>query len=507
MYRGPRHGLIKPYGPLALDPTHPWTGYVRGAWFMQDGLASGIITDISGYKNNAALTNGASLGTGGFGQQLLLASANSKYANVASPNNLNPDSSKNITILARVKSTLSPNGAQAIICKQYDGANLPWMLNIGVGNAVENGMAVYTSGWAASNIVTDIRSDGKYHVVGGTCALNPGAADTTLSYFVDGKLDSSNTSGKIPQSANTAVQIGTYSNASWYFDGSLEFIIVLIGVALTAQEMRDFALAPYQMLQGVRTNQNFKIASNITLALTGNSSISHVGSLGVKNSQAISGNQSSSSIGSIAQKRTVPVTGNTASGIAGALSFGLTKAISGNAANGGIGSVSFGLSKALSGLQSNSSIGSVSYGVAKALTGNASVTGLGALSYALRLSTTGVHATGYAGTVTAPSGNITLAITGVHAVLSAGSISPSVAVNITGTEAVGGVGTLSHEMSLKLSGVQSSSGVGAVFAPFGIFSAKTQDAEATNCLSNDHELTNGSVQDGKITSITIEVEP
>ncbi|MCX6706972.1 MAG: right-handed parallel beta-helix repeat-containing protein [Candidatus Woesearchaeota archaeon] len=119
-----------------------------------------------------------------------------------------------ITITAWVKAEDGTPGY--IVNKNYDGGYVPYSLSVG-GDEETDGMAFYgDDGWKSSGINTDIRGDGKWHFIAGV--FDGG----TLSYYVDGVLDSSSEPGSGLPANDEDVNIGAYLDDDAYFNGTID---------------------------------------------------------------------------------------------------------------------------------------------------------------------------------------------------------------------------------------------------------------------------------------------
>lgn len=143
-------------------------------------------------------------------------------------------------------------------------------------------------------------------------------------------------------------------------------------------------------------------------------------------------------------------------------SSGLTLALTGVSSTTSVGTLAPALSKALTGNASTAAVGTVAPGTSKALTGNAATPAIGSLSPSRTLALTGNAATGAAGTVTVSGSNITLALTGVAATSAVGTLAIGSAIPLTGVSASSAVGSVAPAFSLALTGAAATAAVGTV---------------------------------------------
>lgn len=143
-------------------------------------------------------------------------------------------------------------------------------------------------------------------------------------------------------------------------------------------------------------------------------------------------------------------------------STGLTLALTGVSSTTAVGTLAPALSKALTGNASTAAVGTVAPGISKGITGNAATSAIGSLSPSRTLALTGNAATGAAGTVTVSGSNITLALTGVAATAAVGTLAPGSALPLTGVSASSAVGSVSPAFSLALTGSAATAAVGTV---------------------------------------------
>lgn len=150
-----------------------------------------------------------------------------------------------ITIIAGVKANAATRGY--ILNKSFSLVVVPFSLNVGGNNSPSaiDGMAFYSGSWKNSGLNTDIRGDGKRHIVAGTFD------GTDLKYFIDGQLDSSTTEGLglvLPKN-NVSADIGRYAYDNQYFGGLIDFLYILNFGATNQQIARisGDAFAPFRM--------------------------------------------------------------------------------------------------------------------------------------------------------------------------------------------------------------------------------------------------------------------
>lgn len=120
---------------------------------------------------------------------------------------------------------------------------------------------------------------------------------------------------------------------------------------------------------------------------------------------------------------------------------GTSVALTGVSGTSSVGSVSPAFDKALTGVSGTGSVGSVSPALSIALTGVSGTGSVGSVSPAFSIPLTGVAGTGTVGTVT-PNTGVFVALTGVTGTGSVGSVAPEFSIGLTGVGATGSVGSL-----------------------------------------------------------------
>lgn len=154
--------------------------------------------------------SGAALGVGSGGQHYVF-STNGHYVDIPYRRSF---VGNEWTVVALVRST-SASGAQYVVNQNYNGSSVP--ISLALGGTPEggliNGAAVFSETWmwSSSGIYTDVRGDGKWHVVAGRAS---GAGKkATIEYWLDGRLDSSAPCNRpIPTDNTNPTSIGCYKN-------------------------------------------------------------------------------------------------------------------------------------------------------------------------------------------------------------------------------------------------------------------------------------------------------
>lgn len=159
-------------------------------------------------------------------------------------------------------------------------------------------------------------------------------------------------------------------------------------------------------------------------------------------------------------------TGQTATATSGTTTPSLSLSTSGNSATGSAGSVTAGLSIAVTGRTATATQGSVTPSLTIALTGSSATAAAGTVSASTpgAISLTGSAATATQGAVV-PS--LSKAITGNSSTATAGALVPAVSLGLTGQTATGSQGALVAALSLGISGQASTASSGIISAPSG----------------------------------------
>jgi hypothetical protein len=184
-------------------------------------------------------------------------------------------------------------------------------------------------------------------------------------------------------------------------------------------------------------------ATAITLALTGVSATSAVGSVTPSFTIPTTGAAATGAVGTLTPSSAVGLTGNGSTSAAGTVVPAFSLSITGDAAGSAVGSAVVSFALALSGAASSSSVGNL-----------AAVTGL-----------TGNSGTGSAGS-TGPQ--FAIGLTGAAASSAVGSMLTVSSAALTGDGATGSVGTLGPGMSFALTGAAASAAVGTVAPVFAL---------------------------------------
>ena len=215
-----------------LNRKHPLNRGLVSEWAALPQLGGGkFLYDLCG-NYHGTLTNGPTwMNTfyrpGGQGAIRYIVGS-SQYVNCGT--RLNP-STQSITLAAWVRSTES--GSTYVINKNYDGAVVPYSLNLNIVSSVIGGFSFFDGfAWRMSGVVTDITNTSVWRFVSGTWD------GTTASYYIDGKLDSSSTPGGTRPTSGTGItSIGAYLNDSNYFNGQIDDVM-MFNVCLSAVQIQ-----------------------------------------------------------------------------------------------------------------------------------------------------------------------------------------------------------------------------------------------------------------------------
>jgi len=217
------------------------------------------------------------------------------------------------------------------------------------------------------------------------------------------------------------------------------------------------------------------VASNVTVAVSGNAATGTVGAVKAAISYGVTGVAGTGAVGTptsavnyaatgtaatgaVGTPKAAPsyvVTGTAATGAAGTAVAAISYTLGGNAATGAVGNVSANgaASAALTGVAATGSAGTLTASVSYAATGTAATAAVGTPKAAPSYAATGVLGTGAIGTVTS---NISIALAGNAATAAVGSVGASsgndVSRSLTGVGATAAVGTLKSALTAALSG-------------------------------------------------------
>lgn len=158
---------------------------------------------------------------------------------------------------------------------------------------------------------------------------------------------------------------------------------------------------------------------------------------------ALTGNSATSAVGTLSPSIALAITGNAATSARGSFTLTESKAITGNQVTASRGTPVASISVALTGNQATTSQGTVTPAgtFSAALTGNQVTASRGTPVASISLAITGNQAAASAGVVT-PPGNISTALIGRSATTSVGVVVPGISKAITGNAATSAVGTV-----------------------------------------------------------------
>jgi hypothetical protein len=215
--------------------------------------------------------------------------------------------------------------------------------------------------------------------------------------------------------------------------------------------------------------------SDVTLALTGVSSMTDVGTVIPGTSVGVTGVEATAAIGAVTASQ--PITGVETVDSVGALVPALNIALTNVSTTGPPGTVAPSTAPALTGIPATGTPGSVSGGQnctgidctgspgtaspsnSVALTGSASTTSTGTITPDSVVALTGVATTGSVGAVVP---NLNIGLTSVATTCSVGDVSGS--QNVTGVSTTCAIGTVTPNNSVALTGVQATGSLGSVSA-------------------------------------------
>ncbi len=269
---------------------------------------------------------------------------------------------------------------------------------------------------------------------------------------------------------------------------------------------------PRSLGKFVKTRRNKAPASNVSLALTGVSAATSVGTVPANVSYAASGVAATAQAGNLTPAVSTALTGIAATTAAGTVVSAVTQAMTGTAGTTAAGTLASDISVPLTGAAASAAAGSVAPSSAQIVgsrrIGKSSHPGRGPYSYGkfvktqrgyriandVTLSLTGVAATASAGTL-APS--ISYTMSGAVGTASAGTPVASVSLQAAGAAATSSPGTLSDAITVALTGAAATSAPGNVSAVSGVVLALTGVAgtasPGTVAPAADYELAGLSV--------------
>ena len=366
--------------PTAAVALSRWKLDETSGTTLADSIGSNTLTLGSGYTLNVTPPAVLTSSTGAIRGTTACVAARTSATGL-------PNGSASQSWSMWIKAT-SNSGTQAIFSLTNSA------LTAGAGLFISGGtLLMLEYNGSATLVSATAPSTGSWHHV----AWTYDASTNSNLLYVDGTQVGSATA--TPTTSTTADVILTTSDSGSTnpFAGDIDDIRVFSGVLTAAQITR--------MAAGGEPNDT-------TLALTGVSSTSAVGTVGPGRSLALTGAASSSAAGTLGVAISLALTGAAAAGAAGTIGPGRSVVITGVAGTGAVGSVSPALS-----IQ---------------LTGAAAVTQVG---------TIGVN------------GNLTIALTGVASATAVGTIGPGRSVPVSGVVMTGAVGSLGVAVSAALSGV------------------------------------------------------
>lgn len=252
------------------------------------------------------------------------------------------------------------------------------------------------------------------------------------------------------------------------------------GPGSSPDKLKQFRAAP---------RSNF-LSPNLSVALTGVSSTSSSGSVGVAISIALTGQSSTSSAGSVGPTLSLGLSGQggtSGQGNVGASQSALTigQIIQGGPVRGPFNNLQFlqaprgihtgDVFVAISGVQSISSLGTLGVSLSFPLTGAQATGSLGSVAPSLILGLSGSQGTGSLGSVSAGS-DVTLALTGTQSTSAIGDISHLLSVGLTGaqgTSAIGNLGT--PTIQIPLVGIRVNTSTGTIVSSGGVLQGLTDN--------------------------------
>ena len=477
---GKRKG--QPQVGIALDRSNPITKALAFAGVMVNGALVDLVSGTRGTPSGTTLPALTNMATGQRGLQYGTATsaATATYTNFGALPGVADIALNGGSIFVWGKFTDAGGFAER---NDNNSVNAGWQFGVD-SNGFPSFLAEHSSVNFIGRVVTSIF--GTASSVAAAFAASPSmAADCAM--YIGGQLQTTNLgaqgSGTTGSDSANSLYIGRNSfnssgiNTSGSCTGAMEMVLIWKR-QLSAAEVLSLHQNRYQILRQVRRMQVQGPVTGVTVALTGVSSASAVGTLGLTNTLAQTGNSSTSAVGTLGLTDTLALTGNSSTTAVGALAANLTAACTGSSSTGSTGSIAPNIILGLTGNVGTSAVGNVA--LATAITGNSSTSSTGTLApgdsvattgvvsstspgsvtgVAVTLALTGVAATGAVGNVSIPSNNV---LVGQQGTGSAGNIGPQVIVAVAGVGSALSVGTvLQTTETVALMGAQSNSSVGS----------------------------------------------
>lgn len=139
-----------------------------------------------------------------------------------------------ITIVCIALAQNSATGGILVCGGNFNGTNVPYLLSAGSPTSGAKGFAFYNGAWKQSSN-SKSWMDGLWHVFVGTYD------GLTLSFYVDGKLDSSGSfTGSLPTSNANALSIGRYPNDGFNYLTGYQAFTGIWNYAWPAGQVAEF---------------------------------------------------------------------------------------------------------------------------------------------------------------------------------------------------------------------------------------------------------------------------
>ena len=286
-------------------------------------------------------------------------------------------------------------------------------------------------------------------------------------FYIDGILQNSNAS------TLQAISIATYP-AFIAGTGAINargnqpvyYVAQYFGVAKTQSELLELSNNPWQIFAPERRRiwvPSFS-TSDVTVAITGNSSTTSVGSTSVSSNVGITGSSSTGSVGTVVAVTgiTVDLTGVSSAGSVGNLTITNEVTESGVSSTTNTGTITTNISTVFAGVSSTGDTGNLTTESTTSLTGIVNTGELGTLVSNIAVAITGVSGTGSVGSTT-PAYDMTIQLSGVSTTASVGNILADITKAVTGNESTASVGDVDNVLAVALSGNEALGLKGSVY--------------------------------------------
>lgn len=248
----------QPQQPVGVNWANP---YSRG---LIAGIVGGHPVDL--VQRSPLVISNVTTTTGSKGKNFTLPSSTYAYVDSNNPG-ISVSVGAKWSALLLVRSTGKNSRAPHAVCVNYNGSSVALALCTET-NSSGNGASFYDGAWRASGTSTVITGDNLWHVIVGV------RDGPLLSYYIDGKLDSSATVVEIgAATSTTAITWGLYKNDNLdtCFIGDIALGAVWAGVALNAGNVQSLSNNPWQLFEPDNDPVFYSMAAGGTVTGVGSS--------------------------------------------------------------------------------------------------------------------------------------------------------------------------------------------------------------------------------------------